>query len=319
MIRFGIYELAQLQNNPNPKTILGDPEYISMSLYDEISDLPDFEATAEQILLLASDEHGVYKRSYKRRFDEFDQQVIRIICENVHCPNDMTIHDIGVSDARTSVSFFENLQIHFPTLVYYASDSSFEVLVIEDGPIRLTTSSNKRPIEIVCPPFAVNIAASDSYRRYPINYFLKLIMRRWLAPRILARYHAGLLRTRLIRLVCPEARSVSETNPEFRLISHDIFDPSPMKKAVMVVRVMNLLNPSYFNGTQIEEILCRVFDSLAIDGVFVTGSNQDIDSAVDGAIYQKAEKGFVNLWQSGTGSPISSQIEAFLPERSDRN
>ena len=52
---------------------------VSITLYDQILNEPDAEVLAERILLLFADERGAYKRTYARRFKQFDGVVLNFL------------------------------------------------------------------------------------------------------------------------------------------------------------------------------------------------------------------------------------------------
>jgi hypothetical protein len=70
------------------------------------------------------------------------------------------------------------------------------------------------------------------------------------------------------------------------------------------VRAMNIFNRTYFTDNEIGIGVDNVFSSLEEGGAFVTGSNSDAGSQVNGAIYQKLNDGFTLICSSGAGSEI---------------
>jgi hypothetical protein len=83
----------------------------------------------------------------------------------------LLLHDVGVSDARTSVDFFEKASNIFANLHFRASDYDPKVYVLKQKKLMVTISHTGRVLEIVWPPFVWNAIRGDSYRHYPlINY-----------------------------------------------------------------------------------------------------------------------------------------------------
>ena len=72
---------------------------------------------------------------------------------------------------------------------------------------------------------------------------------------------------------------------------------------------MNILNLSYFTKDEFNTIINNIYDCLELDGLFVTGSNQDAGTRVNGAIYKKTSDGFNLIHCEGSGSIIKEQIE----------
>jgi hypothetical protein len=71
---------------------------------------------------------------------------------------------------------------------------------------------------------------------------------------------------------------------------------------------MNVLNLSYFIDGQPMIAVQNIFDSMADGGLFVTGSNLEQGTVVNGAIYKTIGSGFSQLLVSGTGSQIDGLI-----------
>src|SRR5262245_50143855 len=81
MIKTGLYRLDQLSSLRKTRGFFGGTRRASITLYDKLASVRDGEKWGEQILALFSDGRGAYKRTYGRRFDEFDALAIRHISE----------------------------------------------------------------------------------------------------------------------------------------------------------------------------------------------------------------------------------------------
>ena len=56
-----------------------------------------------------------------------------------------------------------------------------------------------------------------------------------------------------------------------------------------------------------------MYDGLENNGLLITGSNQEANSTVDGAVYKKNKNGFGLVWTSGKGSQIHDHLIKFTP------
>lgn len=308
MLKFGIYQLPQLLLNSERTLFRKELKNISISLYEEISDLPNSNELAERILLLFSDVRGAYKRTYSNRFETFDDQICEIL-NKTYPFNDLIVHDIGVSDARTACDFFDKLSVFRSNLKYYASDYNPEITLIKYKGIHLAIEDSGKVLQITTPPFVFNAIKRDSYRHYPLNHLVRFLIEKIWIPAILKRYKAGCIQeVKTIQVFCQKAKQLAKNNGSFFLIKHNILNPSPIAEPLQMIRAMNVLNTSYFSSVEMKQAIRQIFVALADGGFFITGSNQDPDSAVQGALYQKQGERFKKMWQSGQGSSIEVQI-----------
>jgi hypothetical protein len=213
----------------------------------------------------------------------------------------LTVHDIGVSDARTACDFFQKLAARFPHLSYYASDYEPSLMMLRSGKGGSVVTLNKKgeAIEIVMPPFVFNLVKPENFLFYPINYAFFLFARAIVLRRTLAKYRAGNIEPLPLVLFCPAARDLAASDGRFRLLEYDLLKPHALPCRVDVVRVMNVLNSSYFDPQQLSIAVGHIFDSLALGGLLIIGSNDAAGTEVRGAIYRKLSQGFQVLAKSG--------------------
>jgi hypothetical protein len=299
MIKTGLYRIEQLSDLRNARGLFGGLRRISITLYDRTASIPDGEEWAERILFLHSEGRGAYKRTYSGRFNEFDTAVVRHITQAFRDQRTPAIHDAGVSDARTACDFFHKAAEHFPSVSYYASDYEPALSVLQLRNIKVSMNRKGEILEVVSPPFVFNLIKPENFLLYPVNYAFFLVARAVQVPRVLAAHQAGDIQPNTLLLFCAQAVQLSKSDSRFQLIEHDLLSPAPFSGPVDVVRVMNVLNSSYFSGQQLVQIVDRIFASLAIDGLLVVGSNDEADTEVRGAIYRKTDRGFAELMRSG--------------------
>lgn len=310
MFKTGIYKLSQCREAD--KTLLRkEPKNISITLYDQIIGLPDTDDLAERVLRLFADDRGSYKRTYGRRFEAFDQEVIERIKATFSPAESLIVEDVGVSDGRTSCEFFRKLVAHYPRHHFRASDYDAEVFVVEHGRTKVTLSHAHRVLEVVYPPFVFNAAKRDSYRHYPLNHVVRLIVDRLIVRGLVGRYLAGQLPARTVVLFAPEALALAAQDSRFRLARHDLLAPLATPGQTDLVRAMNVLNPSYFGPRDIRTVLANIHAALRVEGWLITGSNEEAGSLVHGGIYQRSAVGFETIWESGNGSPLRSHMSDF--------
>jgi hypothetical protein len=311
MIKKGIYEILQLGNPHNFKDFFGGEKRLSITLYDQIINHPHADELAERILLLFADERGAYKRTYAKRFEAFDHEVLKLLDQRLESQKNIFIQDVAVSDGRTASDFFEKLIHYYPNISYHASDYNPKVLVIEKRDTKVTLSHTGKILEIVWPPFVFNTIKRDSYRHYPLNCFVRLFVERMVVRPLLQAYHGGKLKAHELFLFAPKAMALAQNDKRFCLLQHDLL--TPFSNQSHIIRAMNVLNLSYFSEKQFTKVLSHIYNGLYKNGLLITGSNQEAGSLVAGGMYQKTSAGFKKIWQSGDGSPIEKKLLEFKP------
>ena len=291
MFKTGVWSLAQIQK-PNPmRGFLGGTRRASIALYDKIADVPGLEAATEAILLPYADSRGAYKRTYRNRFDDFDAIIIDQIAANFPFATSLNVHDLGVSDARTSCDLFSHLSVKFSSLRYVASDYESQLTLYENAGSAVAVNATGEITQIVWPPFVFNLHQIESFVLYPLNSIALSLARR-AARRILASPQST---KRNVLLFCPQARQLMNEDSRFVLDEHNLLSEMP-QGSFQVLRAMNVLNASYFNAEQFALIMRNFHDALVDKGLVVMGSNGDPGSNVRGGIYRKTPEGFETLF-----------------------
>lgn len=309
MIITGIYDILQVQNRHAFRDVFGGEKRLSITLYDRIINEPNADELAERILSLVVDERGAYKRTYAKRFEEFDENVLSHLEEQVSRDTSLILQDVGISDGRTSCDFFEKLATRFHTLSYHASDYNPNVVVIEKGNTKVTLNYRNRILEYVWPPFVFNAMKRDSYWYYPLNNLIRFFVERLIVKAIVKEYLCRNIQARELHLYAPRTLSLAQKEKRFHLGQHDLL--MPFEQTSHIIRAMNVLNPTYFTVKEYSCVIANVHAGLLEKGLLITGSNQGAGSLVHGGIYQKTPTGFEKTWQSGDGSPIEELILGF--------
>lgn len=310
MLKFGIWDPAELIRVSRSGS-LSPRRFLAATLYPEIArgDDPERELLLKHILARFPTRNASLKRTHARRFEAFDREVARILEERfAGADRALAAHDVAVSDGRTSVDFFRVLESVRGAGAFHltASDYAPDVVTVEaGGPLTVVLDPHTEDVlQVVRPPFVFNVPEGESPWYYPVNRLvLRLLLRRDV-PRLVARWKAGDpgVRSQHLWLLHPRCAALVESDPRFSFERYDLLTPSPRRYDL--IRAMNVLNPSYFPEEKLSLMVKHVFEGLAEGGLFVTGSNQETDSVVHGAVYERTRRGFRRVLASGEGSPV---------------
>jgi CheR methyltransferase, SAM binding domain len=284
MLKTGLSRLEDLTDFSALKGFFGGRRSPSIALYEAACALPDGERWAEEILRNSSGARGIFMRSYTKRFEEFDDDVIELIRAR-WAGQPIAVHDVASSDARTSVDFFRRLSRISADVTFTASDNCNSVSVLDNGHTVVTLDAMGAVLEIARRRFVFNMTKHESFRLYPINLVVREVLARPAAKRVIAMAARGKIKPRPMQLVCCAARELSRDDRRFKIANYNLLDPPPGR--FQVVRAMNILNPSYFADADLAAIVRNVISSLNEGGLLIVGSNEDAGSAVRGAAYER--------------------------------
>lgn len=309
MLKTGIYRRDQL-GVAALNGWFGRRRFVAVTLYEEIaaSEDPDRERLLEHMLARFPAANGTYKRTQSHRFEEFDARVAQELLRRFNPSLGFAIHDLGASDGRTAVDFFHRLaSLEHVELRFVASDASPDVTAVTSPRISLVVvvdPETATPLQVISPPFVFNVVKRESALFYPVNRLILFALLRTRVRTQLARFTANdpALRSTRIRLLSPECLRLLASDPRFAFVRYNVLEPT--NNRFNLVRAMNVLNRSYFSEADLRLATANVHESLIPGGIFVTGSNEDAGSPVDGAIYERTATGFRQLWVSGAGSQI---------------
>lgn len=306
MIKTGIYKIEQLSALLDNGKINNIDKNFAITLYSQILNNPNAEAIAERILLLFTDERGAYKRTYANRFESFDKEMLQILQKHFLGADNIAIHDVGVSDARTALDLFKKVVMLYPNVNFYASDYDPTVYVIERGKLKLVLSANKKLLQIIWAPFVFNKIKRDSYRRFPINHIVRIVLEKLFVKKLVQKYTDKQIKATQYHLFSPQSLNLAKHDKRFCLQQHDVLNAFGNK--YHVIRAMNILNASYFNTEEFDKVIKNLHDGLHVNGLLIVGSNQDVGSIVDGAIYKKTATGFERIYKTGSDIHIDSKL-----------
>jgi len=311
MIKFGIHHQAQLTPG-HLEGFWGKRKFVALDLYQEI----DLEGSLqEKILSRFPVSNGVYKFTFANRFNEFDSQAMQVIEQHFAAlPVKVTVHDFGISDGRTTVPFFNLLNRLFgKRLEFSASDyAAYFYVVSRTGKRwRLVFDQHKKLLQIVSPPFVFNLSNKESKMLYPLNHIVRYILQNVLLKVEIEGYVSGNLRgARLDELVLlePECKSLVDAK-KIKFAQVDILDKPSQQYSI--VRVMNLLNPGYFDEAALTQAIQNACDSIQDGGLLITGTNKVAATTVHGGVFFKKSGRMNKIMNSGEGSPVESLILAY--------
>lgn len=305
MLKIGIYKVQDIETKGST-LIRKEPKNVTITLYNKIVQEPNADELAERILLLFADERGAYKRTYTKRFEEFDSISLQHIEDIFKRDELLLVQDVGVSDGRTALDFFKKIASSFSNLKFTASDYNPKVYVLEKGKCKVTISSTGKLLEILYSPFVFNAIKRDSYKHYPLNHVIRLILHFLFVTRLIKNYKTQKIHATELMLFAPQALLASKNDPRFILTQYNLLES--FKEQSNIIRAMNVLNPSYFSESEFRKVINHIHTSLCNGGLLITGSNQEAGTIVHGGIYKKTIKGFQKIVQSGEGSPIDHYL-----------
>jgi hypothetical protein len=316
MFQTGIFNLSQLssklEKNLGPKN-----QPIAIDLYAQINELePRQQGLAEEMILENfSFSDGAYKKTHAGRFDDFDEKILAYLEKNLAQDRPYKIHDLAISDGRTSYDFFLKLEKKFPTIDFCASDKNILVDVfpgVKNKTRKIVTEAGGKILQIIFPPFVLNIYSSKRALAfkikkalfYPVNFILAQFFLVPLFRNILIKIDADKKQT--IALVKKQVLDLAKTKSNFHLLGYDI-----MKKGFgefEIIRAMNILNPTYFSSAEAKKIMANIFSSLKEGGLFIAGSNTNAASPVAGDLFVKKSGRMESLMKFGGGAPYREII-----------
>ena len=313
MFKFGVYSIKQLEKGKT-RTFFGATKKISVSLLDDIRKNDMISDAYASLMYNLSDDRGSFKRTYRSRFDNFDNRCIDTITKNFSAP-DIQIHDVAISSGETAVDFFRKLQSRYRSLSYFATDYDPYLTVIRQRALAVSLTSNGSIVQLVLPPFVFTPKKPDRLF-YPINRLLCYLVLKFWAKRLLNMYKEDrlpLANVQKVNLFCPQALTLANRDSRFKLGQYDIL--SSADNVFDCIRAMNVLNQSYFSGADFHTILRNFHEAIRENGLLIVGSNTGPGSPVSGAIYSRSHSTFDLIWSSETKPTIDKHVGVFNKQR----
>jgi len=326
MLKFGITQKKQLTSanldafhETQFKThhlygLFKNRKIVAIDLYDSLNDLSftEIDELQERMLARFALHNGLLKYTHSQRFNDFDQLAMRHI--RTQFPNsEIRVHDLGASDGRTSCDFYDALTALFGERLYFLSSDYAPCLYVlkrKNSANRLILDSNEHLLQIIVGPFVFNVVRPESVKLYPINHLIRYIAMFAYANPLLAAHKKGtphIERRRLV-LLCRKGREYINTRKNFHFKVYDVMSESTGRYDI--IRAMNVLNYSYFTESELLRAIRNIFCALKNGGLFITGSNVERSTIVNGTIYKKSNDRMEAIAMSGKGSQVDSIIVA---------
>jgi hypothetical protein len=310
MYKTGIYKKEQL----TPEQLFsksGRRKFIALDLYESyIGSIEERDRFQEQAIGRLAMTNGSFKKTHKNRFNDFDKKALSTIGELYPEDHILKVHDLAISDGRTTVPFFNVLgQGYQLNLEFLASDYAAEFVSLQRKGTkrRIILDKNDNVIQYIWPPFVFNKVWPELGLYYPVNFIVRRALVWRLAEKAKRDFkkHPEQFVKKEILLLCEECKAVME-DPRFTFRAYDLLaGPSGYHH---VIRAMNILNDSYFTPEQMRVAVANIASSLAEGGILITGSNEEGGTEVRGGIYRKNGKHFDALFETGGGSPARAYI-----------
>jgi len=310
MFKTGIYNLDQLTQGKMANFSKKRKE-IAIDLYAKIqkTDLENKEKLEEIILKNFAFSDGTYKRTHSSRFDDFNKEILETIKEMLE-KEKYIIHDAAISDGRTSCEFFTALKKEFGNIELYASDKNLAVYIFEskkNKKNKIVKDEKVRILQIIFSPFVLNVFTPKKAKLFkikkavlfPLNYILtKILLTAWIQKIFIPIDAKG----EKMELFSKETLSLKEKDENFHLVDYSLFEE---KFADFdIVRAMNVVNPTYFSDKEVETIAKNLKNSLKENGLLVIGSNNNINSSINGDIFIKKDKKLHSMKKFNRGVPF---------------
>jgi chemotaxis methyl-accepting protein methylase len=317
MYKTGIYNIGQLSSSLPEKSFLTS-QPIALDLYMQTDKLDQTKRDLiEEKILNFSFSDGSYKKTHSHRFTAFDEKIVAYLEKNLAKDKKCRIHDLGVSDGRTSLELFLLLEKIFPEFDFYASDKNMFVQVFFDKKNkgrRIIKDEDGKILQIIIPPFVLDVysqkrSLSFSLKKtllYPVNIILTKLLLIPLFRNLFFKINETekqkipLLQNKVLELV--------KVKNNFHLLSYNLFQK--MTDEFDIIRAMNVINLSCFNEAEAGKITANILFALREGGIFIVGSNKAAGSEVNGDLMIKKNGRFESLLKFGNGAQFREIILA---------
>jgi hypothetical protein len=266
----------------------------------------------------------VYKTTRRNRFEELDSVLVEDLSRRFHSPSPLVIHDVGASNAITSLELFRRFEARGRRVHVHASDF-FDSVYFVDFP-RLSASvvfaADKTPLQYIGPGLVLSAGKrkAEGWRRRPFRRALSEMLDRTLLSRAKSLLDLALelgitrelvdeeARVERVRLVHPEVKAAAARTGAFSFGRHDLFSRAP--RSYHVVRALNILNPGYFTPDRLRAGVEACASSLVEGGILVVGRTIDEeDSRTRASAFVRDRGRLSHAWDLNEGSEIRALVE----------
>lgn len=227
------------------------------------------------------------KTTWPGRFDELDQLTAEQVELRFPPGQPIHVHDIAASDASTSVDLFRRLSETRPVTMK-ASDYYDAVLYVRLSGVDFFFHTTGEPLQLAIGQWAMSMQSGP---------WRLLTAPAW--P--LARRRLG--EAQRISLHHPEALRLAATDPAFRLVREDFYDPA--RESFDVVRLANAIMPSQ-TLEQKNRIIGAVAESIKDGGLLIFGRTQHY------SIYKREDDRFAEVATLGKGAEDAEVVRLLM-------
>jgi len=236
-------------------------------------------------------DNNISKQTTIDRFAEIDDVAINYL--NFGSSN--IIHDIGVSNGLTSLSFYRKLTNKKINFQFFISDK-FSKIFYEGKFVTKIYDVNGNLLIA----YLFNLVASKA-KYFLLSNFLYFIIRKF--------YPRQKSKDKSVLLFSNELIPLLE-NGEINYIDYDV-SKTKLTNKFTFVRCMNVLNLSYFSESQIKTALANILDLLIDNGILQIGrtAQSNINHV---SFYKKSNGKFVLLENVNEGTELKKIIQYIL-------
>lgn len=246
--------------------------------------------------------NGIWKQTATGRLRDVDAMLMQVL-KDTWTPTPLTVLDLAVSTAVTSVELYETLRRHYDVR-FVASDFFADLYAVRPLHRRwaIVMDQSGAVLQHVIGPFVLPGHITES-AAYPVNRALKQISENWFAPRArtaldqvrqrdLPYFHAetvGELEVIRLPLLSYRCLDLMEHDPHFRFEALDILQPIP--RSAFVVRAMNIITPDHFDPPTAERALLNCARAVEPGGILIIGRSDATEAGQEHVTFYRVADG----------------------------
>ena len=248
---------------------------------------------------------NIFKITRRGRFSDFDTQLESAVRSKFSQTAELTIHDMGASNAITSLELYQRLSIDRPVRLVASDYFDHLTLVEVTHPQWFPTTWTVAFDSLKAPIQTTGMNSTFGNRPYPLRYALSRLIQAWVKRNVvpLAQHlldKNGPESHEQVSLFHPEAVQLAQRDAQFQLTRHNVFIPNPVPS--QIVRAMNVLTPKHFTPQQTSDAIHASTHNLAEDGWLILGRSIDEeDGRLRATVYQWSRGQLKPEWHYNEG------------------
>lgn len=326
MLKFGVVNRRGVRR---PHTLLGRKRHVSFLLLRELaSTLQVSPEEYDHLVEHACMANGVWKLTRRGRLRMLDDAVIDILEERYTPRTSLVVCDLAASTGVTSVEFAHALNMRF-AVRFIASDLYRDLIAVcsRQWPIAIVFDRFGKEVQYVLGRFVFpGTGAPAESAVYPINHWLKALVRRAFAPGARNAFNK-VVPARLgpfqsvdidgyeivkLPMLAGETLTAIAAREGFSFEEWSILEPIPER--AHVVRAMNILTRDHFPDEQRVRAIANCVRAVLPGGLFIVGASPDPESTVvEASIYSVEDEQLIRLASLNGGSEIDAVVARTFP------